>query len=151
MAEVELAAGVVLPTIEQAQPFFSLTIEGSLQRLRANLRCSYGERPSFPPASDPQNRFVFRDPNGTGRLLVRNLAAEKKAVARLERAGFTPAADRFEMRDSRSHACAFFAFDFPALPRSWEISVTPRLEKARQRTGTGRTDDRDRPLGRRLV
>ena len=91
VAEVELAAGVVLPTIEQAQPSFSLTIEGSLQRLSANLRCSYGERPSLPPASDPQNRFVLRDPNGNGRLLVRNLAAEKKAVERLERAGFTPA------------------------------------------------------------
>jgi superfamily II DNA or RNA helicase len=129
VAAVELSAGIVLPTIEQAQTMFSLTIEGSLQRLSANLRCSYGERPSFPPVSDPANRFVFRDPKEADRLLVRNLTAEKEAVEGLERAGFTRAGDAFEIRDPR-RVVRFFAFDFPALPPDWKIAVTPRLEKA---------------------
>jgi superfamily II DNA or RNA helicase len=129
VAEVELSAGVILSTVEQGQPSFSLTIEGSLQRLSANLRCGYSERPSLLPASDPQNRFVWRDPNQPGRLLVRNLAAEKEALERLERAGFTRAGDAYEIHDSRRVA-RFFAFDFPALPRTWKITVAPRLEKA---------------------
>ena len=129
VAEVELAAGILLPTIEQAQPAFSLTIEGSLQRLHAKLRCSYGGRPSFPPASDPAKRFVFRDPKETDRLLARNLIAEKEAVERLERAGFARSGDDYEIRDARQ-VLRFFAFDFPVLPRSWDVEVAPRLAKA---------------------
>ena len=105
-------------------------MEGSLQRLHAALRCSYGDRPPLLPASEPENLFAFRDATDANRLLVRNLGAEKEAVARLERAGFARTADGYEMRDAR-RVVRFFAFDFPALPPEWEISVAPRLEKAR--------------------
>jgi superfamily II DNA or RNA helicase len=128
MAEVELLDGIALPAIEQAQPSFSLTIEGSLQRLSASLRCSYGARPPFPPASDPANRFVFRDPKEADRLLLRNLTAEKEAVEWLERAGFARAGDGYEIRDGR-RVVRFFAFDFRALPPQWKITVAPRLQK----------------------
>ncbi len=37
--------------------------------------------------------------------------------------------DGYEMRDAR-RVVRFFAFDFPALPPEWEISVAPSLEKA---------------------
>ncbi len=47
------------PAVEEAQPVFSLKLEGSLQHLRATLRCRYGERPAFVPMSEPENRFVF--------------------------------------------------------------------------------------------
>ena len=126
--EVELPAGASLPTVEEAQPQFTLKIEGSLQQLRAALHCSYGDRPAFCAASEPENRFVFRMVE-ENRLLVRNLAVEEEAVKRLERAGFTRAAHAHEMRDAR-RIVRFFAFDFPALPREWKISVAPRLEKA---------------------
>ena len=128
-AAMELPAGVAWPTVEEAQPTFALKIDGSLQQLRAALRCRYGDRPSFSPTSEPENLFVFRDVRDPNRLFIRNLAAEKAAVARLERGGFSRAADVFEMRDAR-RIVRFFAFDFPALPRAWEISVAPRLEKA---------------------
>ena len=121
--------GISLPCVEEAQPAFSLQLEGSLQHLRARLRCRYGERPAFSPMSEPENLFVLRDATNANRLLVRNLAAEKAAVMRLERAGFARLAGGFEMRDAR-RIVRFFAFDFPALPPEWEISVAPRLEKA---------------------
>ncbi len=72
----------------------------------------------------------LRDPANRDRLFVRNFAAEKAAVARLEQAGFAQVAADFEMRDA-GRIARFFAFDFPALPSDWEISVTPRLEKAK--------------------
>ena len=50
VAEVELPAEISLPAIEEAQPSFRLQLEGSLQHLRAVLRCHYGERPGVSAA-----------------------------------------------------------------------------------------------------
>ena len=129
-AEIELPAGVLFPSVEKGEPAFSLRLEGSLQRLRAVLRCSYGDRPPLLAASQPENSFVFRNGTDEHRLLVRNLAAENEAVAHLERAGFVPTDESYEMHDAR-RVVRFFAFDFPTLPSGWEISVAPHLEKAR--------------------
>ena len=71
--EVELPAGVSLPTVEEAQPKFALKIEGSLQQLRATLLCRYGDRPAVCPVSEPENLFVWRDALDRNRLLLRNL------------------------------------------------------------------------------
>ena len=128
-AEVELPAGVFFPIVDEGQPSFALKLEGSLQRLHAVLRCRYGERPPVWPASEPEKLFVFRDATDSSRLLVRNLEAEKEAVARMERAGFVRTVDAYEMRDAR-RILRFFAFDFPGLPQAWSVSVAPRLEKA---------------------
>ena len=130
VAEVELPVGIEVPTVEAAQPALSLKLEGSLQSLRATLRCRYGERLPSVPMSEPEKRFVLRDPANRDRLLVRNLDAEKAAVARLEQSGFSRQTTDFEMREP-GRIARFFAFDFPSLPATWEISVTPRLEKVR--------------------
>lgn len=127
--EVEFPSGVSLPAVVEAQPTFALKIDGSLQQLRATLRCTYGERPAFSPASGPEKPFVFRDATKENRLCVRSLAAEKEALVRLESAGFVGGGAVHEMRDPR-RIVRFFAFDFPALPREWKISVAPRLQNA---------------------
>ena len=62
-------------------------------------------------------------------MSLRNLAAEPGAVGRLGRAGFARTNDAWGMHDPNRIA-RFFAFDFPALPAAWEITVSPRLEKA---------------------
>ncbi|MEO7723073.1 MAG: DEAD/DEAH box helicase, partial [Chthoniobacterales bacterium] len=129
VADVGLPSGILLPTVEAAEPSFRLQLEGSLQNLRAILRCQYGERPAFPPMSEPEKRFAFRDKKAGEYLYVRNLALEKEAVARMERAGFTLSRNVFEMRDS-GRILRFFAFDFPSLPADWDVSVSSRLEKA---------------------
>ncbi len=127
-AEVELPADLTLPEVCEATPSIELKIEGSLQNLRATLRCQYGERPAFPAGAKPQDRFVYRAPEGIA-LLVRNLPSEVAASSRLEQAGFTQDGGQFEMRDPCEIA-RFFAFAFPDLPQDWKVSVSPRLEKA---------------------
>ena len=127
VVDIVLPPGVTLPTVVPAQPRFSLEIKGSLQHLRASLSCSYGTRPSFPPTSDPEKTFVFRDENDPGRLLVRNLPAEKAAVARLEACGFVDG----ELRD-QAQAARFFAFIYPGLACDWNVSLAPQLGKARE-------------------
>jgi superfamily II DNA or RNA helicase len=129
VADVQLPSGISLPSVEEARPAFSLKLEGSLQHLCARLRCCYGERSAFSPMSEPENLFVLRDATNANRLLVRNLASEQEAVMGLERAGFACSAGDFEMRDAR-RIVRFFAFDFPALPPEWKVSVAPRLERA---------------------
>jgi superfamily II DNA or RNA helicase len=130
VADLEFPAGIERPAAENAQPVFSLRVEGSLQQLRAVLRCAYPDRPAFFPTSATEKRFVLHDPADPHRLLVRNVAAEEKALALLEHAGFARAGDNLELRDA-DRILRFFAFDFASLPSTWEIAVTPRLEKAK--------------------
>ena len=59
VADLELSAGIERPAIEEATPAFSLQLQGSLQHLRAILRCAYGDRPAFFPLSDPEKRFCL--------------------------------------------------------------------------------------------
>ncbi len=124
VAEVTLPADFSLPAIRPVEPEFFLRLEGSLPHLRAALTCRYGDRPAFSPTADREKTFVLRDPEGA--WLVRNLSAELAAVARLEAAGFVEG----ELRDS-AQAARFFAFDYPALARDWEVSLAPSLDKAR--------------------
>ncbi|MGI8438380.1 MAG: SNF2-related protein, partial [Chthoniobacterales bacterium] len=124
VAEVTLPDDLSLPATRPAEPEFSLRIEGSLQHLRALLRCRYGDRPAFPPTADPEENFVLRDAGGA--LLTRNLSAEFGAVARLAAAGFVDS----ELRD-QARAARFFAFAYPALARDWEVSLASSLGKTR--------------------
>ncbi|HEY5036767.1 MAG TPA: hypothetical protein VII74_06510, partial [Chthoniobacterales bacterium] len=124
-AEVVLPAGMKPPLIAAAEPEFTLKLEGSLQHLRATLTCRYGERPPFPPTAEPEKTFAFRDAKNPDRLILRNLAAEAAAVARLAAAGFV----ENELRDP-ARAARFFAFDYPALANEWQVTVAPSLGKA---------------------
>lgn len=124
--EIILPGGMTLPTVVAATPRLALKIEGSLQHLRANLSCRYGDRPAFFPTAEPEKNFALRDPANPDQLLVRNLAAEMAAVARLEAAGFVTS----ELCDP-ARAARFFAFDLPALPNDWVVSIAPQLERTR--------------------
>ena len=127
VVEVLLPAGMMtLPEIGVAEPKFSLQLEGSLQHLRAQLTCRYGERPPFAPLSEPGQNFALRDPQNPKRLLVRNPGAEAVAVARLEASGFVDG----ELRDA-ARAARFFAFDYPVLTREWDVTLAPSLGKTR--------------------
>jgi hypothetical protein len=130
IAEVELPAGIELPAVEEAQPVFSLKLEGSLQHLRATLRCRYGERPALTRCPNRKTVLSLVIRRTAAAFLSEILPPKGAAVARLEQAGFAQVAADFEMRDA-GRIVRFFAFDFPALPSTWEISLTPRLDKAK--------------------
>jgi superfamily II DNA or RNA helicase len=124
-ADVTLPEGMKLPIVSVAEPGFTLRIEGSLQHLRASLSCRYGNQRPFFPTAEPEKNFVLRDEDNRDKLLLRNLAAEKAAVERIEAAGFL----RGEIRDP-ARAARFFAFSYPRLPNDWIVSLTPQLTKA---------------------
>ena len=124
--ELELPPGILIPAIEPGQRVFALQLEGSLQHLRARLRCHYGAGPGFVPLAEPEKRLAMRIDD---RLFTRNLAAEADAIAQIEQAGFVRAGDHFELRDP-DRIVRFFAFGQAKLPDDWEVKVEPRLEKA---------------------
>ncbi len=124
--ELVLPDDLVVPTVATASPEFALRLEGSLARLRATLTCRYGERPAFLPLAEPNEQFAIRDRAHPDRLLVRNLAAEAAALARLEAVGFREG----ELRD-QTEAARFFAFTYPTLACDWQVTLAPQLDRAR--------------------
>jgi hypothetical protein len=86
--DVRAGEGVRLPEIATAQPAFELRLAGTLNSVTGELMCSYGDRAPIKALAKAQDQFVFRDPQNTDRVLMRNLDAENAAVARLEQIGF---------------------------------------------------------------
>ncbi|MEO5718089.1 MAG: DEAD/DEAH box helicase [Chthoniobacterales bacterium] len=107
--ELELPQDLILPEVVAAEPKFALQLTGSLQHLRATLTWHYFDQ-------------VVENPN---QLLVPNPQAEALAVARLAASGFVEG----ELRD-QARAARFFAFEYPALARAWQVTLAPSLGKA---------------------
>ncbi|MDQ6861781.1 MAG: SNF2-related protein, partial [Verrucomicrobiota bacterium] len=110
-----------LPRVETAQPRFALKIEGSLREVRAELRAHYGDASYAAGAPEP---LIVRDPSGS--LLLRNLDAERAALARL---GFAARGDKLVLTDENKVA-RFFAFEYPRLKAEWEVTLSPQATKA---------------------
>ncbi len=108
--ELELPKGFTLPEVVTARPEFALKLEGSLKHLRAALTCRYPE-----PTTENRNLVLLPNPK-----------AEALAEARLAAAGFVDG----ELHD-QTRAARFFAFDYPALVRDWDVSLAPSLGKTR--------------------
>ncbi|MDQ6810160.1 MAG: DEAD/DEAH box helicase, partial [Verrucomicrobiota bacterium] len=127
--EVTASAGVRLPDVQVATPRFDLRLAGTLNSVTAELLCTYGDRAPVKAAVNPQDKFVFRDPQNADRLLLRNLAAEESAIARLERAGFARTDAAGFVLHGQANVVRFFAIDFPKVQRDWNVAVTAQVQK----------------------
>ena len=150
VVELQLPDGLDLPSIEPARPQFELKIEGSLQRVRAKLRCRYAERPAFAPMTEPENRFVVRDLAHPQQLFVRNFKAEKEAVARLARAWFWRGERRLRNAGSTSGS-TLLCLRVSGLGQRVAGLAQFQPGKGAARAGASRAYDRDHSLGGGLV
>ncbi|HVR36478.1 MAG TPA: SNF2 helicase associated domain-containing protein, partial [Methylomirabilota bacterium] len=117
--------------LEPLAPRFRLELEGGLAQLRAKLSALYGER-TFPlggraaseahwiPAADSQIAYSTRD-----------LAAEREALARLIRAGFSEpdGEGRLHLKGQDS-VLRFLAMEYPRCQREWTVTLEERLERS---------------------
>src|SRR5205814_2568157 len=127
--DVRAGEGVRLPEIVTAQPAFELRLAGTLSSVTGELMCSYGDRASIKALAKAQDQFVFRDPQNTDRVLMRNLDAENAAIARLEQIGFARTdAGGFGLH-GQLNVVRFFATDYQRLQRDWKVSLTAQVEK----------------------
>ena len=127
--DVRAGEGIRLPEIATAQPAFELRLAGTLNSVTGELMCSYGDRLPIKALTNAQDQFVFRDPQNTDRVLMRNLDAENAAVARLEQIGFARTDAGGFVLHGQLNVIRFFASDYQRLQRDWKITLTSQVEK----------------------
>ena len=118
-------------TLEPQAPRFLLELKGGLARLGALLQCTYGSRILTPGVTRDDDESWIPDPASPTRYGTRDLAAERTALARLHRAGFSaPGADGRMLLAGQDAVLNFFARDFPRLQREWEVTLEERLDRS---------------------
>jgi superfamily II DNA or RNA helicase len=123
--------GVLAMQLRPAVPQFELTLEGSLEKLSAKLRCRYDGGPvPFPPLVEVVSGFPLPGPD-SNIFLTRNLPAEFAAVRRLESCGFDAAGAPGEWVLSREHlVLQFFAGELDRLKAEWHVTLGTRFTAA---------------------
>ncbi|MCL5099069.1 MAG: SNF2 family helicase [Candidatus Omnitrophica bacterium] len=118
-------------TLEPRVPRFQLELAGGWAQLEARLQCSYGAR--LVPLGSPveTETFWMPDPDRPTCYSARDLAAERAALARLVRSGFTgpDAQGRWKLQGQNS-VLNFFALEYPALKSEWEVTLEERLARS---------------------
>ena len=114
--------------LEPATPVFQLAVKGSAASLAATLTAQYGDTAMVCAKDDPRGHFALPDPDDILRYLVRNRAAEERALAELATAGF-----RGDTGDTLGHIVGvrevrnFLSSEVPALRRlGWKVSIGDR-------------------------
>jgi superfamily II DNA or RNA helicase len=127
--DISAGEAVRLPEVIPATPLFDLRLAGTLNSVTGELLCTYGSRPAFKAATNEQDQFVFRDPRNAERILLRNIPAERAAVARLEQVGFARTDAGGFVLHGQPEVVRFFASDYPKFQRIWNVTLTAQVEK----------------------
>ena len=113
-----------------AIPGFELTVEGTLERITARLRCVYENGPQpFPPGVETVAGFPLTSRDEPGVFLTRNLPAEAAAFRRLERAGFEFSEGELTLRKENA-ILQFFAGELERLQKEWKVTLGTRFTAA---------------------
>lgn len=118
-------------TLEPQAPRFLLELKGGLAQLSALLQCAYGPRIMTLGVTSASEGVWLPDPQSPTRYSTRDFAAERAALARLQRSGFGAADAQGRMPLLGQNAVLnFFAREFPKLEREWEVTLEERLERS---------------------
>ncbi len=116
-------------SLETATPRFKLHLAGSLTALQARLECFYNNTSVAPGVAAENDALWLPDPASPTRYGTRNFEAERAAVARLLNSGFAgPDAKNFLHLKGQNAVLAFFAREYPALQKQWNVTLEERLE-----------------------
>jgi superfamily II DNA or RNA helicase len=112
-------------------PKFHLQLAGGLASLTAHLQCTYGPRIMTVGVTSKDEALWLPDPKDPKRYSTRDLAAERKALDRLLRNGFSaPDAQGRCQLHGQNPILTFFAREYPRLEREWEVTLEERLERS---------------------
>lgn len=118
-------------TLEPQEPRFSLELHGGLAVLTGVLQCSYGARIMTLGVTSSHEGVWLPDPAVPTRYSTRDLAAERAALARLQRAGFAGPDPQGKLQLTGQNAVLnFFAREFPRLEREWKVTLEERLDRS---------------------
>ncbi|HEX4141145.1 MAG TPA: SNF2-related protein, partial [Candidatus Methylacidiphilales bacterium] len=114
--------------LEVGRPAFEARLEGALSGLTLELIAHYDDRAfALEGKADAANRY-YSDARRSNRFWRRNAAAEREALAEVERAGFALVrGDKFSLIRERDVA-RFLANTLPRWRQSWAVHLGSRLE-----------------------
>jgi superfamily II DNA or RNA helicase len=116
-------------TLEQQAPKFLLELRGGLAQLTGRLQCAYGSRIMTLGVTDDAEAVWLPDPAVATRYSTRDHAAERGALARLQRQGFSAPDSQGKIQLAGQNAVLnFLAREFPKLQRDWSVSLDEQLE-----------------------
>ncbi len=116
-------------TLEPQAPRFLLELQGGLAQLSALLQCAYGPRIMTVGVTAADESVWLPDPQVPTRYSTRDLNAERAALGRLQRAGFSPRDGKLQLLGQNA-VLNFFAREFPKLQREWSVTLEERLERS---------------------
>ncbi len=115
--------------VETEPPAVILELRGGLAQLEALLQFRYGNRILTAGASAAEPWMP--DPDSPCRYITRDLTAERTALTRLQRAGFTGPDDQARLRlVGNDRVLSFFARDYGRLQREWQVTMEERLQRS---------------------
>ncbi len=116
-------------TLKPQAPRFLLELKGGLAQLTARVQCSYGSRIMTLGVTDADEAVWLPDPDAPTRYSTRDVGAERAALARLQRQGFSAPDSSGKMQLLGQNAVLnFFAREFPRLQREWTVTLDEQLE-----------------------
>ena len=117
--------------VEPRPPRFLLELKGGLAQLSALLQCAYGLRVMTLGITSSDEAVWLPDPDNPTRYGTRDAAAERAALGRLQRAGFSaPDAQGWRQLPGQDAVLNFFAREFPKLQREWGVTMEERLDRS---------------------
>ncbi len=112
-------------------PRFVLHLAGGLASLTARLKCTYGPRVMTVGVTSADEALWLPDPDRPRRYSTRDLAAERAALQRLLKHGFSaPDAQGLCQLHGQNQVLTFFAREHPRLEREWQVTLEERLERS---------------------
>jgi superfamily II DNA or RNA helicase len=116
-------------SLEPQAPRFLLALKGGLAQLSALLQCAYGSRIMTPGVTASDENIWLPDPEVPTRYSTRDFSAERVALTRLQRSGFSsPDANGKLQLLGQSSVLNFLAREFPKLQREWSVTLDEQLE-----------------------
>ena len=116
-------------TLEPQAPRFLLELKGGLAQLAARLQCAYGSRIMTLGVTDASEGVWLPDPEMPTRYSTRDFAAERAALGRLQRSGFSAPDSQGKMQmTGQNSVLNFLAREFPKLQREWSVTLDEQLE-----------------------
>jgi hypothetical protein len=115
--------------LEPQAPRFVLELKGGLAQLGALLQCAYGPRIMTLGVTASDESVWLPDPEVPTRYSTRDVSAERLALARLKRSGFSgPDAQGKLQLLGQNAVLNFFAREFAELQREWSVTLDEQLE-----------------------
>ena len=116
-------------SLEPQAPRFLLALKGGLTQLSALLQCAYGSRIMTVGVTAADEAVWLPDPDSPTRYSTRDSSAEKAALGRLQRSGFSsPDAGGKLQLTGQNAVLNFLAREFPRLQREWQVTLDEQLE-----------------------